>query len=232
MADYSGNADTGTAEGGTTLGTSGPATLTAIAITLDGASGFVETAKSYANPESFSVMAWFDTTSATGGTIAGFTNSQGNSTPIASDRTLWLSSAGHLVWQVNNGTVSEVTSPGTYNNGQWHFVVAEIGTSGGQLWVDGVKVASTTSVTSAENYAGYWHLGWGYETGWANAPAGSYLTGSLAEAAVVPGAIITRAGNPFGQGPEHGRFGPRRLATRTDRLLAAPGLGVERMWQR
>jgi hypothetical protein len=189
LADYSGNADTGTGEGGTTLGTSGPATLTANAITLDGASGFVETAKSYANPESFSVMAWFDTTSATGGTIAGFTNSQGNSTPIASDRTLWLSSTGHLIWEVNNGTVSEVTSPSTYNNGQWHFVVAEIGTSGGQLWVDGVKVASTTSVTSAENYTGYWHLGWGYETGWANAPADSYLAGSLAEAAVVPGQL-------------------------------------------
>ena len=79
-----------------------------------------------------------------------------------------------------------MTSPSAYNNGQWHLVVAEIGSSGQQLWVDGVKVASNPSVTSAQNYTGYWHLGWGYETGWANTPANAYLTGSLAEAAVVP----------------------------------------------
>ena len=186
LTDYSSNANTGTAEGGTTSGAPGPTTLTANAITVDGASGFVETARSYTNPESFSVVAWFHTTSTTGGTIAGFTNSQGTSPPTASDRALWLNSAGNLIWEVNNGSTSEVASPGTYNNGQWHFVVAEIGPSGEQLWVDGVKVAGTGSVTSAENYTGYWHLGWGYETGWANAPADSYLNGSLAEAAVVP----------------------------------------------
>jgi hypothetical protein len=186
LADYSGNSDTGTAEGGTTLGASGPPTLTANAITLNGTSGFVETAKSYANPESFSVMAWFETSATTGGTILGFTNSQANTTPATSDRTLWLDSAGNIVWEVNGGTVSEVTSPSSYDNGQWHFVVAEIGAAGQQLWVDGVKVASSTTPTSAENYTGYWHLGWGYETGWANSPADSYLTGSLAEVAVVP----------------------------------------------
>ena len=50
-----------------TLGVSGPTTLTANAVTLSGASGFVETAKSYTNPQSFSVMAWVQTTSSSGG---------------------------------------------------------------------------------------------------------------------------------------------------------------------
>jgi Concanavalin A-like lectin/glucanases superfamily len=189
LADYSGNSDTGTAEGGTTLGTPGPPTLTANAITLNGASGFVETAKSYANPETFSVMGWFETSSASGGTILSFTSAQANTTPTTFDRTLWLDSAGNLVWEVVNGTSStssEVISPSTYNNGQWHFVVAEIGAAGQQLWVDGAKVASTATTTSAENYTGYWHLGWGYESGWANSPAISYLNGNLAETAVVP----------------------------------------------
>jgi hypothetical protein len=185
LSDYSGTSDTGTAEGGTTLGTAGPPTLTANAITLNGSSGFVETAKSYANPETFSVMGWFETTSATGGTILSFSSSQANTPPTSYDRTLWLDSAGNLVWEVTNSTSSEVTSPSTYNNGQWHFVVAEIGASGQQLWVDGVKVASATT-TSAENYTGYWHLGWGYESGWANSPPNAYLTGSLAEVAVIP----------------------------------------------
>jgi hypothetical protein len=186
LADYSGNSDTGTAEGGTTLGAPGPTTLTANAVTLDGASGFVETAKSYSNPEGFSVMAWFKTTSTTGGTILSFTSSQANSTPASSDRTLWLDSAGNLIWEVNGGTVSELTSPSAYNNGLWHFAVAEIGTAGPQLWVDGVKVANAITPTSAGNYTGYWHLGWGYETGWANSPANPYLNGSLAEAGMIP----------------------------------------------
>ena len=186
LADYSGNSDTGTAEGAMTLGASGPTTLTANAVTLSGASGFVETARSYTNPQSFSVMAWFQSSSSSGGTILGFTNSQANTTPTSSDRTLWLDSAGNLVWEVNGGTVSELVSPSTYNNGLWHFVVAEIGPAGQQLWVDGVKVASSTTPTSAANYTGYWHLGWGYESGWANSPASSYLIGSLAETAVIP----------------------------------------------
>jgi len=186
LADYSSNSDTGTAIGGLTIGAAGPTTLGASGISLNGSSEYVETAKSYANPEGFSVATWFKTSSTTGGTILGFTSSQTNGAPTNSDRTLWLDSGGNLIWEVNNGTVDEVTSPGAYNNGQWHFVVAEIGSSGQQLWVDGVKVASTITVTSAQNYTGYWHLGWGSETGWTNAPTTPYLTGSLAEAAVLP----------------------------------------------
>jgi large repetitive protein len=186
LADYSSNSDTGTAVGGLTMGATGPTTLGASGLALNGSSEYVQTAKSFTNPEGFSVAAWFKSSSTTGSTILGFTNSQANGAPAQSDRTLWIDSAGNLIWEVNSGSVSELTSPSTYNNGLWHFVVAEIGSSGQQLWVDGVKVASTASVTSAQNYTGYWHLGWGYETGMTNAPTTPYLTGSLAEAAFVP----------------------------------------------
>jgi hypothetical protein len=186
LADYSGNSDTGTAEGGVTLGASGPPTLTANAITLNGATGYVETAKSYSNPQGFSVAAWFKTSAASAGTVLGFTNAQAAGTPADADRSLWLDSAGDLVWGVNSGTDSEVASTSAYDNGQWNFVVAEIGPAGQQLWVNGVKAASSTSVTTAQNYTGYWHLGWGYETGWANAPTSAYFNGSLAEVMVVP----------------------------------------------
>jgi hypothetical protein len=146
----------------------------------------VQTTNAYSNPESFSVVAQFNSSATTGGTILGFTSSQGIGTPSSSDRLLWLDKSGKLVWGVKNGTASEITSPSAYNDGNWHTVVAEIGASGQQLWVDGTEVASTTSVTSAGNYTGYWHLGWGYETGWADAPASAYLNGSLAEVAVLP----------------------------------------------
>jgi hypothetical protein len=189
LADASGNADTGTAEGGTTLGAAGPSSLSASGVTLNGNSGFVETAKSYANPEGISEVAWFKTGTAglgTGGAVMSFTSSQANTAPTSYDRTVWLDNSGKLVYGVNNATIKELTSTGTYNDGKWHMVVAEVGPAGQQLWADGALVASSPTVTSAANFTGYWHLGWGYETGWPDAPADAYFTGSLSEAAVVP----------------------------------------------
>ena len=45
------------------------------AVTTDGSTGWAETTVQYTNPESFTVLAWFRTTSAKG-TITGFSNSQ------------------------------------------------------------------------------------------------------------------------------------------------------------
>lgn len=84
------------------------------------------------------------------------------------------------------GSTQEVTSPSAYNDGQWHMAVAEIGSSGQQLWVDGTQVAINTSVTSAQNYTGYWHLGWASESSWPDAPTSSYLAGALSQVAVIP----------------------------------------------
>jgi hypothetical protein len=187
LVDASGNANTGTAEGGTTLGASGPSTLGAGAIALNGSSGYVQTANSYNNPEGFSLVAWFKTSSASGGTVIGFDSTQGNGAPASYDRLLWVDNSGKLVWGVYTGTTAEVTSASAYNNGAWHMVVAEIGSSGQQLWVDGTQVAVNTSVTSAQSYTGYWHLGWAYVgTAWPDYPTSLYLSGSLSEAAVVP----------------------------------------------
>ncbi len=190
LVDASVNANSGTAQGGVTLGSSGPAGFPS-ALALNGSTGYVQTTNSYSNPEGISVVAWFNSSATTGGTILGFTSSQGTTAPSSSDRLLWLDKSGKLVWGVKNGTASEITSPTAYNDGAWHMVVAEIGSSGQQLWIDGTEVASTTSVTSAGNYTGYWHLGWGYETGWSDAPTSAYLNGSIAEAAVIPSQLST-----------------------------------------
>jgi Concanavalin A-like lectin/glucanases superfamily len=188
LTDASGNGNTGTAEGGLTLGSSGPTSLgaTANAIALDGSTGYVQTTTSYANPEGTSEVAWFKTSTTTGGSIMGFTNVQSNGTPGTWDRTIWIDNTGHLVFGTYNGATDEVTSPSTYNNGQWHLVVAEIGAAGQELWVDGTEVASNTAYTTAQNYTGYWHLGWGYESTWPDAPTNNYLLGSLSEAAIIP----------------------------------------------
>jgi hypothetical protein len=186
LNDASGNGNIGTAEGGTILGTSGPSALGADGLTLNGSSGYVETSTAYANPEDLSLVAWFKTTSTSGGNIIGFTNLQGDTAPGDSDRLLWIDNSGKVVWAVYPQADQMLTSSSSYNDGQWHMVVAEIGPSGQQLWVDGVEVAINASVTSAQSYTGYWHLGWGSETYWPDQPTDYFLAGSLAEIAVIP----------------------------------------------
>ncbi len=187
LVDASGNANTGTAEGGVTLGANGPGTLGAGAISLDGSSGWAETANAYANPEGISVVAWFNTSTSSGGTIIGFANAQGDGSQVNWDRLIWVDNSGKVVWGVNPGTRDEVTSSSAYNNGAWHMVVAKIGSAGQQLWVDGTEVGSNSSVTSAQSFTGYWHIGWGNdEATWSDAPTSSFLSGSLSQVAIIP----------------------------------------------
>ncbi len=187
LADASGNGNTGTAEGGSTLGATGPTALgVSSAVALNGSTGYVQTTNSYANPEGFSLVAWFKSSSTSGGTIMGFANVQGNGTPAEWDRLLWIDNTGHVVWGVYNNAFDEITSPSAYNNGAWHMVVAEVGSSGTQLYVDNIEVASNASYTTAQSYTGYWHLGWDYELYWTDPPTSNYFSGSLSEIAVIP----------------------------------------------
>jgi hypothetical protein len=94
LNDASGNANTGTAEGGVNLGTSGPPALGADGVTLNGSSGYVQTSTAYANPEGLSLVAWFKTASTSGGNIIGFTNLQGSAAPGDSDRLIWVDNSG------------------------------------------------------------------------------------------------------------------------------------------
>jgi len=186
LNDASGDANTAVAEGGVTLGASGPPAIGGSGIALDGSSGFVESSTSYDDPEDLSLVAWFKTTTTSGGNIVGFTNLQGDSAPGDSDRLLWIDNSGKVVWAVYPHTDQVLTSSSSYNDGLWHMVVAEIGPSGQQLWIDGVQVAINASVTSAQVYTGYWHLGWGSETYWSDQPSDYFMAGSLAEVAVIP----------------------------------------------
>jgi len=191
LVDASGNGNTGTAEGGVTLGASGPTTLGGAAIALNGSTGYVETAKSYFNPIGISEIAWFKTTSTSGGTVISMTDGQTDTETSDWDRTVWLDNSGHVVYEVWNASLQEVTSSGTYNDGHWHLLVAEIGSSGQRLWVDGTLVAQNPSVTSLVPYTGYWHLGWGNEVAYSDPPTDNFFSGSLAQVAIVPSQLTT-----------------------------------------
>ena len=125
-----------------------PGTATVPATTTTAATG----------PQSFSAAAWFKTTSTTGGKIIGWGSS---STALSGsyDRHVYMTNAGNLIFGVWPNSVRAVASPRTYNDGQWHQVVATLGSSGMNLFVDGQRVAIDSSVTTTANYSGYWRIG-------------------------------------------------------------------------
>lgn len=165
------------------FGSAGPLGGSAVAFTQS-SSAYLSTTNSIADPESFSIVAWFKYAAGGAGTIIGFSNDSVDSGQSMSDRSLWVS-GGKLYWGVAPGGVQKEVST-TAAAGTWHQAVAEIGSSGQRLYLDGALVASTATVTTAQAYTGYWHVGWGDDTGWANPPTSAYWPGSLGDVAVVP----------------------------------------------
>jgi hypothetical protein len=206
-----GAGDPGLVVGGTTVGAPGPPALAgARATSFDGRSGYVETTTGpptpfYASPgpQSFSVAAWFETTS--GGSVIGFSDSQSDTGQQTWDRQLWVDPAGHVVFGVYPGRTFEISSAQTtatdYANGAWHFAVATVTPvttrqATVELYVDGHLVAgaprdeATTGGEPAQVYGGYWHLGWsGAASGWPDPPASAFWQGALADVAVFPAAL-------------------------------------------
>ncbi len=171
--------------GSVTLGASGP--LGGTSASFPGTTGSsIYTSNTFNNPSSFSTSFWFNTT--TSGAIAGATNKQSSVGAGNWDRQLWIDSSGHLVFGLYSpnvsGSFSEVTSPGVYDNGNWHQVVATYGAAGEDLYVDGALVASSAAGISGQNYVFYWHLGFAQTTSWPDGSVSQYFSGSLAQAAL------------------------------------------------
>jgi PKD repeat protein len=161
----------------------------------DGATTFTGTATVPATgsvlqpgPQSFAVEAWFSTTSTSGGKILGFGNSTtGDSSGY--DRHVYMTNDGRIVFGAYPNDVRTVTSPLPYNDGQWHHVVASLGSSGMDLYVDGKRVGRRADTTSAQNYSGYWRIGGDNLGGWPEQPASTRFAGSIDEVAVYPGPL-------------------------------------------
>jgi PKD repeat protein len=154
------------------------------AMTFNGASsGLVATNSAVPAPQTFSVEAWFQTTSRLGGKIVGFGNARtGNSTTY--DRHMFMTAAGRVSFGVHDGAQRTITSTQAYNDGRWHHVVATMSRSGTTLFVDGVRVGQLAAVTEARDYAGFWRIGG--DTTWSGAP---YFTGRIDEVVVYPRAL-------------------------------------------
>ena len=153
------------------------------AVTLDGSSQYISTSTTQINPSTYTIELWFKTTTTSGGRLMGFGDAQtGASTNL--DRQIYMTNAGTLVYGVNPGTKKTVVSSSAYNDGAWHHAAATLGTSGMTLVVDGLRVGTDASTTTAGSYTGYWRMGYDNLTGWASAPTSNFFAGSIDEVRV------------------------------------------------
>ncbi|GAA2726846.1 PKD domain-containing protein [Cellulomonas aerilata] len=188
VQDWAGRNDA-VAAAGVTRGAAGAVPGTAS--TFDGTtSGWAASQKAAPGPNTFTVEAWFSTTSTTGGKIVGYGSSA--TAPSGSyDRQVYMDNAGRIVFGVHPGTNRTVVSTGSFNDGQWHHVAASLGSNGMRLYVDGKIVGQRTDTTSGQAYNGYWRIG-GDTIGvsWTNSPTSKYLAGAIDDVAVYPTVLV------------------------------------------
>lgn len=194
-----GSAADGTYEGGPTLGTPGPncGPGGTRAVTLDGASQFLNTGLAVTPPAVFTVQIWFRTGTA-GGRLIGLGTGAGTvlTTPSSqADRVIYMGDDGRLSFGVFNGTAHvAVTSNARYDDDAWHLATATLSLAGMTLYVDGAAVASGTGATALNaqtSYAGTWRIGWDNLDDWPNRPTNRYFTGSVAQASVYSGNALS-----------------------------------------
>ncbi|RKR72934.1 beta strand repeat-containing protein [Frondihabitans australicus] len=178
----------GVVSGGVTFGQPGAISGTSnTAAAFDGSSGQVASAQSFNDPEVYTEEAWFKTTTTTGGKIIGFGNAQtGQSSNY--DRHIYMQDNGQLVFGVWTGSAQTITTPGAYNDGNWHYVAASQSSAGLALYVDG-NLVGTNPTTQAQAYSGYWKIGG--DTTWGSTSA--YFKGTIDEAAVYDHALSASA---------------------------------------
>ncbi len=185
VADASGHNRTGTYRNGLSYGVAGALTDGSTAVVSPGTSGVAYSNQQQAAPTTYSIEAWIKTASNEGGKILGYEDAQtGWGTNY--DRQLYMTNNGRIAYGILSGGAQQtITSAASYNNDQWHHVVATQGATGMNLYVDGVSLGNNPTVTP-DAYSGYWRLGGGNLTGWPNEPSASALTATVDEVAVYP----------------------------------------------
>lgn len=139
--------------------------------------------------QTFTVEAWFRTTSSSGGRMVGFGNLE-TGTSVSYDRHVYMATNGTLVFGVYPNRVETVQSPRAYNDGAWHHVAATLSSAGMRLFVDGALVASSSAATTAQPYDGRWRIGRDNLANWGTTTPASYgFTGSLDNVAVYARAL-------------------------------------------
>ncbi len=143
---------------------------------------------SAAAPATFSVEAWFRSTSTAGGRILGMGNATGTTSSTTIDRQLYLAPNGKVMFGIGTAKTT-IASTSAENDGAWHHVVGTYvsGTNGMKLYVDGVLQGSATA--TAQSFTGYWRAGAELMSGWTGNPTSTFFVGDIEELAVYTTAL-------------------------------------------
>ncbi|MEP7019190.1 MAG: LamG domain-containing protein [Pseudonocardiales bacterium] len=160
-----------------------------LAMTLSGAQASFQGNNRQQGPTSYSTELWFKTTTGAGGLLIGFGDSSrtNNGTGRSGnyDRNVYMTNAGRLIMGTYVNGFRTITSLASYNNGQWHHVVATLGGAGMALYVDGALVGANAN-TAAQSYAGYWHVGSDNLNSWPSRPTSQGFAGTIDDVSIYP----------------------------------------------
>ena len=135
-------------------------------------------------PTAFSMEAWVRTSSTSGGAIMSYGSSATNQS-WNRDRMVYMRNDGTLSFMLYPGKLATITTPKSYNDGQWHHIVASLSpTSGAMLYVDGNLAAFDGSMTKGQSYSGYWRIGGDALSGVNGQPSNTNIQADIDEAAV------------------------------------------------
>jgi hypothetical protein len=186
---------------------------------LNGSNQYVTTTTSYDNPTGFTIETWFKTNTTSGGRLIGFGNNQtGTSTNY--ERQIYMTDAGLIYFNIYpTATPAVVNTTSAYNDNKWHHVVVtQSATEGIKLYIDGVFTDSDASGTSAQDYTGYWRIGYDNLTNEPSAPSSHYFKGNLDDVRIynyarTPAQIVEdmnaghpAPGSPVGSAVAHWKF--------------------------
>jgi hypothetical protein len=158
------------------------------ALTFDGVDDYLSTPIQQSNPSVFTLSMWFKTSSITGGLLMGYGNLR-SGLSSSYDRNIYMNNAGQIYFGCFSGSAKTVNSTASYNDGAWHHVAVALSGAGMVLYVDGSLAGSDATVTSGENFIGYWRIGSDKLTGWPSVPTSTYFSGQLDDIRVYDNAL-------------------------------------------
>lgn len=157
------------------------------ALSGDNASGFSGQSLGSRNvttaPNTFSTQLWFKTETDQGGKLIGFGSAQSGDSG-SYDRHVWMDNSGRLHFGTWLEWAATVSSTSSYNDGEWHQLTATLGESGMYMYIDGLKIAERTDVSSGQAYSGVWRIGGDNLSGWPSQPSSNSFNGALDEVAI------------------------------------------------
>ncbi len=179
--------DDGRVGTGVTRGTAGSEIgATNTSSTFDGTSdGLITSQTAKPGPDVFTLSTWIRTTTTSGGKIIGFGNRDSGASS-SYDRHVYMDDGGRIWFGVYPNGVRTLSTTTSYNDGQWHQIVASLGADGMKLSIDGRTVASRSDVTFGQSYDGFWRVGGDNLNGWTNRPSSQNFAGDIDNVAFFP----------------------------------------------